>query len=185
MAPTFQAALDWDGKCMNCGEDELEGGSDGGKCTYCGSITIPPQLGRLNQSAPPSLKASVEAEPLVTAHGGADTGDNAAPWGNSPREIQKRAMAACTAAIPNNVVDIWARELRKVMAMDDLKAACRKIRQAIPGARFNWYDYECSVSVAHPTINKAFVIYQAPRSDSGQPEIVGDVDKIIAELGAL
>lgn len=52
----------------------------------------------LNQSAPPSLSASVEVEPLVTAHGGADTGDNAAPWGNSPREIQKRAMKARTAA---------------------------------------------------------------------------------------
>jgi hypothetical protein len=38
----FQATAPWNGKCLYCGEDELEGGSDGGECMYCGSITIPP-----------------------------------------------------------------------------------------------------------------------------------------------
>lgn len=33
----------WDGKCAHCGEDELEGGSDGGKCLYCGETTMPPE----------------------------------------------------------------------------------------------------------------------------------------------
>ncbi len=69
--------------------------------------------------------------------------------------------------------------------MNDLKDSCRRIREAIPGARFNWYDYDSSVSVAHPIINKAFVIYQAPRPDVGRPEIVGDVEKIIAELDGI
>ncbi len=38
----FQAPADWNGKCVYCGEDELEGGLNGGRCMYCGSITIPP-----------------------------------------------------------------------------------------------------------------------------------------------
>jgi hypothetical protein len=39
-----QAIAPWDGKCAWCGEDELEGGSDGGTCRYCGDITIPPTV---------------------------------------------------------------------------------------------------------------------------------------------
>lgn len=39
---TFQAPDDWNGKCVFCGEDELEGGMNGGSCKYCGHITIPP-----------------------------------------------------------------------------------------------------------------------------------------------
>jgi hypothetical protein len=37
-----QAPAAWNGKCLYCGEDELEGGLDGGRCRYCGDITIPP-----------------------------------------------------------------------------------------------------------------------------------------------
>jgi hypothetical protein len=39
-----QAVAPWDGKCLYCGEDELEGGSEGGTCRYCGDITIPPPV---------------------------------------------------------------------------------------------------------------------------------------------
>ncbi len=38
----FQAPADWNGKCVFCGEDELEGGMNGGGCKYCGHVTIPP-----------------------------------------------------------------------------------------------------------------------------------------------
>jgi hypothetical protein len=41
-----QAIAPWNGKCAWCGEDELEGGSDGGRCGYCGDITIPPAGGQ-------------------------------------------------------------------------------------------------------------------------------------------
>lgn len=40
--PTHQATKPWDGKCFFCGEDELDSGSDGGQCMYCGHTTLPP-----------------------------------------------------------------------------------------------------------------------------------------------
>jgi hypothetical protein len=66
----------------------------------------------------------------------------------------------------------------------ELRAAARKIRDAVPNARFSWTDYESSLSVAHPTEQRAFIVYQAPRDDRGRGEIVGDVDAIIASLKA-
>lgn len=70
------------------------------------------------------------------------------------------------------------------MDQNELRAAARKIRDAVPGARFSWTDYESSLSVAHPTEQKAFIVYRAPRDDRGRGEVIGDVDAIIASLKA-
>ena len=64
----------------------------------------------------------------------------------------------------------------------DLQKVAQRIKHTAPDATLSWTDYNQSLSVATPSMNKAYIVYQAERADIGQEEIVGDIDLIIAAL---
>jgi hypothetical protein len=66
--------------------------------------------------------------------------------------------------------------------LGDVSAARIRIREAIPEAQFEETDYGFGLSVTGPGMKYALVVFQPGRDDIGQPEIIGDVGRIIEAL---
>lgn len=70
--------------------------------------------------------------------------------------------------------------------LDDVQSAEARIRAEVPGVLVNRGDYDWALTVARTDKTMAFTVYRPQRTnDAGrviQAAVVGDVDKIIANL---